>query len=169
MNGLWRLAVVVALSIYGAAAQQSEVTAKDDAAQKQAPKSDTGAGGVVGKQLSPEDTLNQLLTAYIDRDVDTIMKLMPPALQNNPERLERVRSAVATATTDTRHVIRISELKLQKTELRKEDLVATLIAKVQTTPGFSGAPAARGEIREYRWYLVQFKCTGPWYFNAGGF
>jgi len=120
-------------------------------------------------ELTPEDTLRTLLEAFIRRDIETVLAYYHPSVRANPERIARIRQGMGSYMTDRKHVKRIVEIRLDKITASGEDKVATLWAKIETTPRFSGVLDLGGNVREYRWVLRQLKGKGPWFHDGGGF
>lgn len=119
--------------------------------------------------LTPEETLRTILMAYIAWDIETVLAYLPKAVRDNPQRMAQLREAWSRYMTDQRHVKRVVEIRLDKIISRGKDRVALLRAKIETTPGFSGAPDLGGNVREYRWALRQVEGKGPWLHDGGGF
>lgn len=118
---------------------------------------------------TPEKTLTTILSAYIDRDAKTVLAYVHPAIQKNPDRMARWSDMVQRLTTDRMHVLRIVEVRLVSVSTRRADRVATLVAKIERTPGFPGGKDVGNNVREYHWSLVQLGGKGPWYHDGGGF
>ncbi len=120
-------------------------------------------------KLSPEKTLEVYISAFIARDVDTVMSYH----QGSSDHKEKMKQSWLDLMTDKKHIKRIVAIKRLKEWKSKGSRTVKLSAEYVATLFFKGSDAlsfilGKRSIKR-TWQLIQTRRNGPWYFNSGEF
>lgn len=123
--------------------------------------------------LTPEKTAEVFMSAFITKDIDTIMAYIPDGNSESfKEWREKMKTIYKKYMTDARHIKKIIEIRVDKIQEEKRGKVATIIITIETTSEFSNSVNIDSQgkpMATYRWVFLKKSENSPWLFDGGGF